>query len=145
MVTVEDGREGNFTIEIVHALPPNIEEIKTKFDVVGKPIFFAYGDKIYNPMGIRIPTPLLAHEAVHMSRQMISGVEAWWREYLDDPEFRLDEELLAHRAEYQHYRKLHGAGNRTQKYLDLVAERLASPLYGSLRPKAELRHSILAG
>jgi len=57
---------------------------------------------------------------------------AWWEKYLTDIEFRLDEELAAHRAEYKAWCAV--SLNRQQRrfYLTQVAARLASPLYGNM-------------
>ena len=122
--------------------PPNIAEIDAVFNVANKPILFAYGTRIYNPLRIDIPRELIAHEKVHGDRQipylappMVAtpevSIEAWWRRYLQDPEFRLVEELWAHRAEYQSLMK---DGNRhiTRKALLETAKRLLNPLYGEL-------------
>lgn len=125
--------------------PPLFDKIHAKFDVAGKPIIFAFGQVIYNPERIKIPSTLFAHEKVHGERQgkQFSDIENWWLRYIEDKEFRFTEELLAHRAEYHAYRKLHGPGQRTAKYLDQVAEKLSSPLYGGLVTPKTARHWIL--
>jgi hypothetical protein len=83
----------------IRDVPPLFDEIDAVFGVRGKPILFAWGDKIFNPAGVTIPQELIAHEAVHGKRQ--GDVVGWWRRYLVDPEFRLAEELPAHVAEFK--------------------------------------------
>lgn len=112
--------------------PPLWDEIDKEFNVAGKPILFAFGGIIFNPSGGKITRELVAHEAVHGMRQgpEFDQCERWWKRYIADKGFRLQEEIPAHQAEYQAYCKRHGSGR--DKYLAFVAGKLASPLYGNL-------------
>ncbi len=115
--------------------PPLWDKIDAAFHVAGKPVIFAFGDTIYNPELVVITKELHAHECVHGQRQLeaydISDpVHQWWLQYLSDPAFRLAEEIPAHQAEYRAYCKRHrGAGSQRTR-LELIAQKLASPLYG---------------
>lgn len=122
--------------------PPLFALIDAKFHVAGKPIIFSWGGIVYNPQRIEIPPALWAHEAVHGARQG-GGIEAWWRRYIDDPVFRLVEEIPAHRAEYR--QMLAECGNRRARrsYLRQMAKRLAGPLYGRMVTPAAARRLIL--
>lgn len=118
-------------MRIVVDYPPNYAAIIAAFPAAetAKPIF-AYGDVIYNPHRIMIGTHLMRHESVHGERQN-GDPAAWWVNYIADPQFRLDEEVAAHAAEYQSM----CAGitrNQRRRVLRMIARRLASPLYGSL-------------
>jgi hypothetical protein len=75
----------------------------------------------------------MAHELVHGARQK-DDVRGWWRRYIDDPVFRLKEEVQAHKAEFA--RAAYGVKdrNRRAKILDVTAHRLAHPLYGGIIP-----------
>ena len=118
--------------EIVKGFPPNHAEIIKVFPAARRPgIIFAYGDKIYVPSGNELSHHLKVHEAVHCIRQKELGVEFWWDKYLTDWRFRYHEELMAHRAEY--LSMIRGNPNRNMKRtaLKIVAQRLASPLYGN--------------
>lgn len=88
---------------IVKSYPPNYDAIKERFPVVTgrSTVVFAHHPNIHAPSGNRLPPEIIAHEQVHMVRQQLVGVDAWWERYLHDTEFRFHEELLAHRAEYQ--------------------------------------------
>lgn len=126
-------------MKVLTLFPPNYQRINKAFGVRGKPVIFAYG-AIYNPSKIKIPPQLLVHEAVHIERQG-DDPERWWERYIEDPRFRLEEEIPAHVAEYRVMKPLDGPGG--DRWLNLIAERLASPLYGSLIGQAAAR-SILA-
>lgn len=117
------------------AKPPLFEEIAAAFPLARGPnVIFAWGDTIYNPNGGPIGPELEAHEAVHGMRQG-GDIEGWWRRYIEDPGFRLHEEIPAHVAQYRAFCVNHTKGNaRNQRrlYLHYVAKGLSSPLYGSL-------------
>lgn len=113
-------------MRILHTLPPNFAAINKAFNVRGKPVIFCYGSVIHNPSRIDVRPELIAHEMVH-STQQGGDPKTWWERYIDDPCFRLDQEIGAHCAEY---RSCHERG--LDKMLDKIAKRLASPMYGNL-------------
>ena len=120
-------------MRVVEELPPLYPDILKAFPTIVhvKPIF-SWGATIYNPHRIKIDDGLMAHEGVHGARQGDNPV-AWWRRYLIDAPFRLEEEFLAHAAEYKW--RLGDAGlNRHSRRALLVqiAARLSSTLYGSM-------------
>lgn len=120
-------------MKIVKAFPPNFSAIAKVFPVKGKPgILYAYGKRLYNPSMIPVTPWIAAHEQVHMDRQIKDpGVVKWWEHYLTDMDFRLEEEALAHRAEFLEFDKWHTPQD-SEHYLGTIAKRLASPLYGSM-------------
>ena len=123
--------------------PPLFALINEKFHIIGKPVIFAWGSIIYNPMGVIIPPELLAHEAVHGARQK-GRIEEWWKAYCaSDPRFRLAEEVLAHRVEYKHLLGICDNRQARRGYIKRVAKRLASPLYGRMVTMAQARQLIL--
>jgi hypothetical protein len=84
--------------------PPNMLEITKAFGVKwGGDTVFTYGDTIHSNT-TDLPANLIIHEMVHMKqqREFEGGVEAWWEKYLVDEDFRLQEELLAYRTQYQY-------------------------------------------
>ena len=128
---------------IVFDYPPLFDEIDARFHIGIKGVIFAWGALIYNPQRIDVPPQLIAHESVHGARQG-RDIEGWWHRYIDDPVFRLTEEIPAHRAEY---RILLGmASNRQQRRAaaKVVAKRMASPLYGHLVTRARALHILKA-
>lgn len=126
--------------------PPNAAAIEIVFPGVCsgvKPIFFCYGDVIYNPSGMVIPPSLIAHEMIHSLQQSedFHGPKDWWTWYLRAPEFRYRQELEAHRVEFEHYR---ANNNRafSRRYLKTVGDRLSGPLYGNLSSARKAREAI---
>jgi hypothetical protein len=122
-------------MKIVKALPPNFAAIKAAFNPPSDSLY-CYGKTIFNPGGDPISTSLIIHESVH-SRRQGEKVEEWWEKYIGDPRFRLDEEVLAHRAEYLFLRS-------RNKNADYVIERLCSPLYGSMISRDEAAKLVWA-
>ena len=62
-----------------------------------------------------------------------------------DPSFRLEEELLAHRAEYRAYCARHPNRVKQAQALEGIARKLAAPLYGSLISVEDARKAVLGG
>lgn len=132
-------------MRIIYDVPPMYDEMDAAFGVKGKPVIFAWGDRIYMPgMAQGLSKALAAHEAVHGERQMAypGGVEAWWRRYIADPQFRLDEEIPAHRAELAVLTAKAKSPSMTQHVLSRTAARLAAPLYGNLLSIAEAKNAL---
>lgn len=132
-------------MKIVKAFPPNYRAINDAFNIRGQDVMFAYGGAIFNPRGGEVSLALQAHEAVHGARQ--GGDPAgWWERYIAEPQFRLDEEILAHQAEYRWHARQPGAerpvkGFRSYStfHLNEIARRLSGPLYGGLISFAEAK------
>lgn len=138
-------------MRVVQALPPMFDEIDAAFHVRGRAVIFAWGDTIYNPAGIAVSAELHAHEVVHGVRQEQhpGNVEGWWRRYIDEPEFRFDEELPAHVAEFksicdQQRPRWHSERNMRRTIAAHVARKLSAPLYGSLISLEDAKRRILA-
>lgn len=131
--------------EIVIAYPPVYERCIAAFGadpIVGKPVIWSWGSTIYNPMNIAIPHELLRHEAVHGERQGAGEtINSWWDKYLTSPQFRYDEELVAHRAEWMDYIR-YRPGKDNTAMLNKIAERLASALYGGCCTQAQAKDAI---
>lgn len=133
---------------VVHDRPPLWDIIDKTFHVAGKPILFAWGDRIFNPEGVHVPKELHAHEEIHGARQLEAcdlsdPVHQWWLKYIADPAFRLAEEIPAHRAEYLSFCKRHADRNLRSRALSSIAMKLAAPLYGSLVTVREARDLIM--
>lgn len=135
-------------MQIVKGYPPNIQVIDAKFHVIGKPVFFCYGDTIYNPAGVIICPSIVKHEEVHSIRQA-GHPEQWWERYIVDLQFRLDEEIPAHRAELKFWAQRADARKPVKGFRSLyhfyefqVAKKLSSPLYGSMISLAQAKTRI---
>jgi len=124
-------------IEIVKDYPPNYDEICKRIPGVkkNKAIVFTYGNIVYSPMFDTLGDHLMAHEEVHVERQG-DNPAAWWRQYLDDPEFRLKEEVAAYQAQYQYLIKYYDRSWR-RKIVRSIAADLSGPMYGSIITKQQ--------
>ena len=129
---------------IVVNRPPNFDVIKTAFPIIEgkKGIVYTYGKVIYNPDNGVIDHPLMLHEATHSLQQDEMGPEAWWEQYLNDPEFRLNQELDAYRNQYRRLCELEKDRNRRASYLFRIASDLSSAQYGSIISLKEARRLI---
>lgn len=145
MLNLEEIREAADKMVIAKAPPPNAGAIEKVFPGVTsgeRPIFFCYGRVIYNPSGADIPLQIIAHEAVHSLQQKASILD-WWDDYLYEPQFRYEQELEAHQAEYQFFRMLNNR-HFSRQYLTGIAERLAGPLYGNMTTRTKAKRLIAA-
>lgn len=139
-------------MKIIKAFPPNYAAIAQRFPVKGKQgILYAWGNRIYNPSGIDVLPWILAHESVHGQRQCMifdygveidTAVKAWWKRYLAEPVFRLDEEIAAHRAEWTVYSANRSGKVERQWYLDMMVARLSGPLYDNMITPSAARKEI---
>lgn len=127
-------------MKIINDYPPNFDAIKAAFPVRGRGVIYCYGPAIYNPEGVKVAPRLIAHESIHSQRQGRDPA-GWWEQYLEDPLFRLAEEILAHRAEYAHVLE-HGNRNEKRQAAKQIAARLAGPLYGRLLRLADAKRAI---
>lgn len=134
---------------ILPTRPPNFDKIAKAFPVVltQKGIVYTYGGAIFNPDDCPIDEPLGLHEATHSLQQDkfgsgSRGPERWWKQYLKDPKFRLEQELEAYRNQYRRYCELNLDRNRRARFLNRIALDLASPQYGSVISLAEARKAI---
>ncbi len=130
-------------METVIGLPPNFAKIDGKFNVKDKAnILYCYGTKIYNPDNCVIPSHLIAHEATHSFRQEWTSPDEWWDKYIENPRFRLSEEIVAHRVEWGQFIKDNKDRNEQARYLHFICNRLSGPLYEGMCSFKEARQHI---
>lgn len=124
-------------MRIVIGHPPNYRAIVSQFPGArGHGTLFCYGSTIFNPSNVKLTPADIAHESAHAARQAERGREEWWRRYLAEPQFRFEEELVAHRAEYAcALERL--KGNRLDDYVSMMANRLSGLLYGRMVSREE--------
>lgn len=129
-------------IEISHEIPPVYELLNKKFGVKwDDKIIIAYGGKIHCK---DTPAPQkIIHEKVHLDEQKKIGNELWWKAYLEDDNFRLQEELKAYRIESNFLKKY--IKNREVRFhaINEIADSLSSPVYGSIITKKEALSYLL--
>jgi|GEM_PF-995053 len=120
--------------EVLKQYPPNIEQIKKVFnltekDILEKGICFAYGMTLFNPSGLLIPHHLNVHELIHQQEQLKIGVEEWWDKYIEDKDFRLEQELMAYSAQYQ-FAKSKMNNKQAKYFLTQIAMEMSGKTYG---------------
>lgn len=127
--------------------PPNFDIIAAAFPGAYNPgVIFAYGKEVYNPSNEDIPDSLIAHELVHCSRQIDMGIGEWWDRYINDGEFRYNEELLAHIAEWEHVKHDPNLNrNERRSVFKQIAKRLSGPLYGKTVTLEKAKRDIKNG
>ena len=116
-------------MKIVNGYPPNYKQIKAVLRPTELTIF-TYGDTIYNPTPNDIPDHLMVHEQTHSIRQG-DDPAGWWKRYLVDSKFRVDEELAAYKNQYRKYLKHHDR-NAANLFCMKIARDLSSALYGNI-------------
>lgn len=124
--------------KVVAKFPPNYEDICAAMPAVRKneAIVFVYGDTIYSPRNTELRGDVLAHEEVHVQRQSKTPPAVWWHKYLTDVEYRLNEELLAYRVQYQYMHKNYSRPKR-RRILMSIAKDLSGAMYGKMITKEQ--------
>lgn len=116
--------------------PPIYNEAHAHFEIDDSETIYTWGDTIYNPGRINVVPELIEHESVHMQQQEeIGGPEIWWRNYFENPAFRLQQEVEAYGRQHNYFCTKVKDRNRQAKHLWTLAQALSSPLY-----KLELGH-----
>lgn len=130
--------------QVLKAYPPNYEQICSHIPAVrkNKHIVFTYGDTIYSPQGVNLPPDFLEHEETHVKRQ--SNPAEWWAKYLSDVQFRLDEELIAYRAQYAYAVQHYSRADRRMLLTSMVKD-LSGAMYGKIVSKKEAIKLITEG
>ncbi len=116
--------------------PPNIDKIRARFDIEGKPVVFTYGDTLYNPHKGNIERHLYVHEETHVKQQG-DNPEAWWDEYMTNDQFRLAQEVMAYRNQYNYIKDTLKNREVVNKFLNKIASDLSSEIYGNICTKSE--------
>lgn len=125
---------------VKQGFPPNIQAIAQEFKITPDTVF-AYGDTLYNPLGLPIPQDLMIHEETHEKQQQALGVEQWWTMYLDRPNFRLQQEVEAYQNQYEFIKTVLNRKGRIAA-LNRFAEQLSSDLYGKIINKKKAKELI---
>ena len=112
-------------------IPPIYQQLHDKFGVKWDDgIIIAYDGKIHCSMEV---TPQkIIHEMKHLERQQEMGNEAWWNLYLENDQFRKDEEARAYLAETNFIKK--NINNREIRFFAItdIAKSFASDVYGEI-------------
>lgn len=115
-------------MKIFYVFPPNYEELKRYFplDLPDYIPLFPYGEILYNPHKKEIPPDVMYHEKIHGKQQ--NNPDLWWKRYMIDIQFRLDQETEAYAGQYQFIKKTMGS-KAAKEGLEELSDNLSSPLY----------------
>lgn len=119
-------------MKISKEFPPNYDLIKAFFPRLEdhKPTF-AFGGTIYNPFGVNITPDIEAHEVIHDIQQK-GDPDNWWKYYLGDPEFRLEQEIEAYGTQYLFAKQSGVRGKMLEWLKNKLAMSLSGDLYGNM-------------
>lgn len=118
-------------MKIEIANPPILQKILDAGMHPTQHVIFTYGDTIYNPYNVPLTADLVEHEEVHCKQQG-KDPEGWWTRYIDDPLFRVEEEVEAYAVQYTYICTQVRDRNRRHLVLRDLARSLSSPIYGSV-------------
>lgn len=121
--------------------PAIYEKCKERFGVEwDKGIIITFGDTVYCKF------PLLpdkeAHEMVHVQQQSKMDKDLWWDKYLNDPTFRLSQEVEAYQAEADFVKKHVKDRNQIFYLIDQMRDDLSSSIYGFICTYQEAKKLI---
>jgi len=118
-------------MKIVKEYPPFYKKILKSGMHPDDNVIFTFGHTIYNPHDVYIPGDFLIHEAMH-STQQGDNPKKWWKNYLKDPAFRIDQEAEAYAEQYIFLCKITKGREERFRMMSDFARVLASSVYGSL-------------
>ncbi len=111
--------------------PAIYEKLKEQFGVdFNKGLIIAEGYTLHCKFDIS--PEKVVHELVHSKRQTKIGKDLWWSLYLNKESFRLEEEVLAYRAEYKFICNNIPDRNQRFNFLHELSLNLSSKQYGNL-------------
>lgn len=111
--------------------PPNYKKIQRRIDLTDLKPVFTYGNTIHNPHRVFIDDTLKAHEFTHI-RQQAGNPRKWWRRFLKDKKFRLDQEVEAYREQYKVGMQINRDRNARVRFLMYLARELSGQMYGNI-------------
>lgn len=120
-------------MEILREYPPNYYDIVAAFPAVKfRPsIIFAWSPNIYNPSGNTLPFHIIEHEKVHHIQQR-GEPELWWKMYLLDAAFRLEQETQAYQRQWDVVQRMDYDRKQRRELLAGMARDLSGPMYGRI-------------
>lgn len=113
-------------MQIRQQLPPNFDLIRIAVNPPADAIF-CFGEDLYNPSGQEIPEDVLYHESIH-TKQQGKNPGQWWNEWINNKDFRYEQELEAYTHQY-HFIKKHYPARAAKEALTDLARNLKT-IYG---------------
>lgn len=130
-------------MKISNTIPPIYETLHKQFGVEwDKGLVITYFPNIHVKSG-HLPPDLEAHESTHLYQQehYKTGVEGWWKQYIEDPRFRLQEETAAYMIQIEFIRKnLIGRTNRRAHFKHILNSFVK--MYGGIVTKEKAKQLL---
>lgn len=124
--------------------PVNYPHIEEKFgkDLWDRGVVITYAPAIHSK-NRSISPQIIHHEEVHIRQQLAypGGPAAWWREYIRNDKFRLQEELEAHKAEAAYVRTNVHNRKKSEAAIDYIRHSIATN-YAGIISLSEARRLI---
>jgi hypothetical protein len=126
-------------VEIRNEKPPAwiMDGCMSSFRVSVDHTVWTYGNVIFNPGGQQLPDHIIVHEATHMRQQAEIGKDEWWKRFLIDPAFRVEQEAQAYSVQYGFFCGQVHDRNKRALFLRQLASHLSGPLYQTSLSHAE--------
>lgn len=80
---------------------------------------------------------LYVHEWKHMEQQTAMGVGEWWKKFMDDPKFRLKQELEAYKFQWEYLKDTIPDRNKRFPFKKNICDHLSGKMYGGLLSYSE--------
>jgi hypothetical protein len=106
---------------------PLINLVSKTFEIDDHTIF-TYGNTVY--FNRDLSYDLVAHEIIHVFQQTEMDPKKWWRKYIEDEKFRLDQEVEAYKRQYQVMKRNDDV--KAALLLDSISSDLSGKLYGEI-------------
>lgn len=96
-------------------------------------LVITYGDTVY--CKYPISEDLKVHEATHIEQQAKMGVELWWKTYITDVKFRLEQETAAYINQARYIKENFSRHDR-RKHFNHMADSMVR-MYGGMCTKEQ--------
>jgi len=121
-------------VKISTEKPPQwiLDAVKSQWNVDWESnVIFTYEDTISTSSG-EMSEDLIAHERTHTRQQAEMGADVWWKRYLEDDQFRYEQELEAYQNQYKWLVAHIKDRNEVTRFLMNYARSLSSGMYGNI-------------
>ena len=114
---------------------PLLDKYKEKFEITPNTIF-AYDGNIYS--NSELSPDLMVHEETHLKQQEAHGLDNWVDKFLNDPEFRLWQEVDAYKKQLASIKDREFRFHIRQECI----ANLSSSLYGNIVSKEQAKNLL---
>lgn len=125
-------------VKISHEIPSIYPRLKEKFGIEwDRSVIITQFPFVH--CKIPLTATKTVHEATHLRQQEEIGVMKWWDRYINEPDFRLSQELEAYLEEANFVREMFSDRNLRYRLIYDMARQLSSRMYGSIISFEEAR------